>query len=223
MRRRVAWLASLDTLTRLLDLSPCTQLPPRHWWLPHPIFTNPNRRPWTTDSVMIVTGSLYQKMAFTVHFPTPPLYGTPASFLARICYNSHVSILADVSLPNLESHVKRVFPLFASTKVLAYIRSFDHVCFLGLGRFFNRSIIINNACSDNEMVLFWDRNFAFSALEKMGRRNIDCISAVDEVFGRAVPASGLRKLSIELSSSEWTMVFVWKAAGRWVTGRATTA
>jgi hypothetical protein len=87
--------------------------------------------------------------------------------------------------------------------------------FLGLGRFFNRSIIINNACSDNEMVLFWDRNFAFLVLEKMGRRNIDCISAVDEVFGTAVPASGLRKLSIELSSSEWMMVFVWKAAGRW--------
>jgi hypothetical protein len=37
------------------------------------------------------------------------------------------------------------------------------------------------------MVLFWDRNFAFLVLEKMGRRNIDCISAVDEVFGTASP------------------------------------
>ena len=172
---------------------------------------------------MIVTGSLYQKMAFTVHFPTPPLYGTPASFFARICYNSHVSILADVSLPNLESHVKRVFPCSHQPKSWHISGVLIMSAFLGLGRFFNRSIIINNACSDNEMVLFWDRNFAFLVLEKMGRRNIDCISAVDEVFGTAVPASGLRKLSIELSSSEWTMVFVWKAAGRWAMGRATTA
>jgi len=106
-------------------------------------------------------------MAFTVHFPPSPLR-YPSVPSARICYNNHVSILADVSLPYLESHVKRVFPLFASTKVLAYTGVLIMFAFWVSVFFQQNSIIINNACSDNEMVLFWDRISAFSALEKDG-------------------------------------------------------
>jgi hypothetical protein len=121
-----------------LDLLPLYTTPSTTLVVTASYFYNPNRRPWTTDSVMIVTGSLYQKMAFTVHFPIPSPLRYPSvllrsHLLQQPCVHTGRCLLAKSRKP-----CQACVSLFASTKVLAYIRSFDHVCFFGSGSVFQQ-------------------------------------------------------------------------------------